>query len=56
MKTLDLDNNDSSPSEVSAHGSRNSDKEPHNRDDINAWDSANEFFFSFRTDCHRCRP
>ena len=37
----DLDGNDSGPCEVSVHGSGNLDEEPHNRDDIRAWDSGN---------------
>ena len=44
--TSDLDNNDSGPSEVSAHGSRNSDEETHNNYDMKAWDSANEHLSS----------
>ena len=41
-----IDDNDSNPSEVSAVGSRNSDQEPSNSDDIEAWDTANEHLFS----------
>ena len=44
--TSDFDDNDSNPCEVSAHGSRNSDEELNNSDDIEAWDSANENLFS----------
>ena len=36
----DIDDNDSNPSEVSADGSRNSDEESNNSDDIDAWDAA----------------
>ena len=43
--TCDSDNKTSNLSEVSAHESRNSDKEPNNSDDIEAWDSANEHLF-----------
>ena len=42
----DIDGNDSNPSEVSAVGSRNSDEEPSNIDDIEAWNTANEHLFS----------
>ena len=42
----DIDDNYSNPSEVSAVGSRNSDEEPRNNDDIEAWDTANEHLFS----------
>ena len=44
--TSDFDNNDSNPSEVSADGSRNSDKEPNNSGDVGTWDTANEHLFS----------
>ena len=44
--TSDFDDNDLSPSEVSADGSRNSDEEPNNSDDIEAWDTANEHLFN----------
>ena len=44
--TSDLDDNESSPGEVSAHGSRNSYKGPHNRDDVKTLDTANETIFS----------
>ena len=42
----DINDNDSNPSEVNAFGSRNSDEEPSNSDDIEAWDTANEHLFS----------
>ena len=38
----DIDDNDSNPSEVSTDGSRNSDEEPSNSDDIETWDTAND--------------
>ena len=44
--TGDFDYTDSNPSEENAHGSRNSDKEPNNRDDIKTWDTENEHRFS----------
>ena len=43
--TSDFDDNDPSPSEVDADGSRSSDEEPSNSDDIKAWDTANEHVF-----------
>ena len=42
----DFDINGSNSSEVSADGSRNSDEEPNNSDDIEAWGTANEHLFS----------
>ena len=42
----DIDGNDSNPGEVSAVGSRNSNEEPSNSDDIDAWNTANEHLFS----------
>ena len=43
--TCDFDDNDSNPSEVSAHESRDSNEEPNNSDDMKAWGSANEHIF-----------
>ena len=42
----DFDENESSPSELSAQASGNLDKEPHNSDGIEAWDFANEHSLS----------
>ena len=42
----ETDDNDINSSEVSADGPRNSDKEPSNSDDIEAWDTANDHLFS----------
>ena len=42
----DFDGNGFNPREVSAHGSRNSDKEPHSSGDIEAWLTVNKNFFS----------
>ena len=44
--TSDFGDSDFYPSEVSAHGSRNSDEEPHSSDDIKAKDTVNEHLFS----------
>ena len=54
----DIEDNDSNSSEVSAAGSRNSDGEPSNRDDIEACDTANEHLFSVLrlTTAGRCSP
>ena len=40
------DNVGSSPYMASAHGSRNSDEEPHSSDEIKAWDIENDHLFS----------
>ena len=42
--TNDFDDKNSIRSEVSAHGSHNSDEEPHSSD-IKSWDTANEHSF-----------
>ena len=45
----DIDDNDySNPSEVSAVGSPNSDEQPSNSDNIEAWDTANEHLLRVR--------
>ena len=40
--TCDFDDNDSSSNKASAHGSRNSDEEPHNSYAIKTWGLANK--------------
>ena len=43
--TSDLDDNDSSPTDVSGHDSGSLNEDTENSDDIKAWDSANENLF-----------